>query len=356
MPKKYEIFVLPIVSVIAAMAVGAILVFAVGENPVQVYWIFFKNSIFSLNGIGYTLFYATPLIFTGLSVAFGFQCGLFNIGAEGQLYIAAMSVTLTALWLDTLSGWLLVPICFAVAFLTGAIWGGIPGVLKARFGGHEVINTIMMNMIAFSVVNYLVVGPFHRKGTQVLETEFIPESARIARAHELFPVIPATIPLNVGFLVALLACLIVYLVLWKTKWGYEIRAVGISVSVSTYAGINVKKNVILAMFVSGGCAGLVAIPEVMGFRYTYHDSFSQGVGFVGIAVALLGRNHPLGVILAALLFGALNRGSLFLDLNFDSLSKDLVIVLQGVIVLFVATDQFFKNALTAFWKSETPET
>ncbi|NQU65440.1 MAG: ABC transporter permease [SAR324 cluster bacterium] len=344
--KKFEILILPVVSVFAAMLVGAVLIFAVGENPLVVYWIFFKNSLFSLNGIGYTLFYATPLIFTGLSVAFGFRCGLFNIGAEGQLYIAAMSVTLVAIWMDGWSAWVVIPVCLLVSIISGGIWGGIPGLLKARFGGHEVINTIMMNMIALSLVNYLVVGPFHRAGTQILETDFIPEAARIPRVHELLPFIPKTLPLNMGFVVALLACLVTYLILWKTRWGYEIRAVGISNSVSKYAGINVNKNMVMAMFFAGGFAGMVAISEVMGYRYTFHDSFSGGVGFIGIAVALLGRNHPVGVILAALLFGALIRGSLFLDLNFDNLSKDLVMVLQGVIVLFVASDKLFKKLLS----------
>ncbi len=343
--KKYEIILLPIISVFAAMLVGTVLIFAVGENPLAVYWIFFKNSLFTLNGIGYTLFYATPLIFTGLSVAFGFRCGLFNIGAEGQLYIAAMAVAMCGIWMDGLTAWIVIPVCFAVSFIAGGIWGGIPGLLKARFGGHEVINTIMMNMIAFALVNYLVIGPFHRKGTQILETDFISEAARIPRVHELIPIIPKTLPLNMGFVVALLTCLVTYLILWKTRWGYEIRAVGISNSVSNYAGINVKKNMVMAMFFAGGFAGMVAISEVMGYRYTFHDSFSGGVGFIGIAVALLGRNHPVGVILAALLFGALIRGSLFLDLNFDNLSKDLVMVLQGIIVLFVASDKLFKKIL-----------
>jgi general nucleoside transport system permease protein len=343
--KKYEVILLPLTSVIAAFLVGSILILIVGENPLDVYYIFFKNSLFSVKGIGYTLFYATPLIFTGLSVAFGFRCGLFNIGAEGQLYIGSMVTTLVAIWLNGFSAWVMLPVCFLVAFISGGIWGGIPGLLKAKFGGHEVINTIMMNLIAFSIVNYLVVGPFHREGTQVLETDFIPEAARIPKVHDLLPFVPETLPLNFGFIVAILACIVVYIVLWKTKWGYEIRAVGISNSVSQYAGINVKKNMVMAMFIAGGLAGLVAIHEVLGYRYTYHDSFSAGVGFVGIAVALLGRNHPVGIVLAAILFGALNRGSLFLDLNFDNLSKDLVMVLQGVIVLFVATDKFFRKIL-----------
>lgn len=352
--KSIDILFLPVVSVIAALLVGAVLIVSVGENPIAVYWIFFKNSLFSVNGIGYTLFYATPLIFTGLAVAFGFQCGLFNIGAEGQLYTATMAVTLAALYLGGLPSFLLIPVCFLVSFIVGGIWGGIPGLLKAKFGGHEVINTIMMNMIAYSLVNYLVVGPFHREGTQILETEYIPEAARIPRIHDIFPLMPERIPLNFGFLIALLLCVVIYLLLWKTKWGYEIRAVGISGSVSTYAGINVNRNIVTAMVISGGCAGMVGIHEVMGYRYCYHDSFSQGAGFVGIAVALLGRNHPAGVILAAILFGALNRGSLFIDLNFDTLSKDLVMVLQGTIVLFVASEKFFKGILKVFRPKADP--
>lgn len=340
-----DVLFVPVVSVIASFAAGAILIWVVGENPIDVYWVFLKNSFFSINGFGYTLFYATPLIFTGLAVAFGFRCGLFNIGGEGQLYIGAMAITAVAIWLTGTPAWILVPVLFVTGFLAGGIWGGIPGILKAQFGGHEVINTIMMNFIAYSIVNYLVLGPLKRKGTQVLETSFIPKEGTIPKFNEWFTWIPETQPLNTGFIVALLTCLVVYLILWKTKWGFEIRAVGISNTVAKYAGIGVKKNMVLAMFLSGGFAGMVGIHEVMGFRYTFHDSFANQAGFVGIAVALLGRNHPAGVILAAILFGALNRGSLFLDIEFDQLSRDLVMVLQGIIVLFVATDQLFRGLL-----------
>ncbi|MCP4298816.1 MAG: ABC transporter permease [Proteobacteria bacterium] len=343
--RKYEVITLPLMAVLTSLVVGAFIILSIGENPLDAYWLFLTKSLFTVNGISYTLFYATPLIFTGLAVAFGFHCGLFNIGGEGQLYIGSMALTLVAIWLDGMSAWFLVPICIIVAFVSGGIWGGIPGFLKAKFGGHEVINTIMMNFIAFSIVNYFVVGPFHREGTQVLETDFIPEAARVFRFSDIFPFIPEYVPLNFGFILALLTCVFVYLLLWKTKWGYEIRAVGISNSVSYYAGIPVNKNVVLAMFLSGGFAGLVGIHEIMGYKYTFHDGFSGGVGFIGIAVALLGRNHPFGVVMGALLFGALNRGGLFLDMEFDRLSRDFVMVLQGVIVLFVATDQLFKKFL-----------
>ena len=336
---------MPILAVLTSLVVGAGIILSVGENPLDAYWLFLTKSLFTINGISYTIFYATPLIFTGLAVAFGFHCGLFNIGGEGQLYMGSMALTMTAIWLADSPSWLVIPLCIVVAFVVGGIWGGIPGLLKAKFGGHEVINTIMMNFIAFGFVNYLAVGPFHREGTQVLETDFIPNGARVFRFSDYLPFISEYVPLNFGFILALLTCLFVYLLLWKTKWGYEIRAVGISNSVSHYAGIPVKKSIILAMFLSGGFAGLVGVHEVMGYRYTFHDNFSGGVGFIGIAVALLGRNHPLGIILGAFLFGALSRGGLFLDIEFDRLSRDFVMVLQGIIVLFVATDQLFKKFL-----------
>jgi len=222
--KKYEIVLLPIMAVMASLMVGAVLIVAVGENPLKAYIVFLQQSVFSIHGIAFTLFYATPLIFTGLAVAFGFHCGLFNIGGEGQLYVGAMAVTLVAIGLEGLSAWVLIPVCFAVALWCGGIWGGIPGLLKARFGGHEVINTIMMNYIAFGITNYFVVGPFHRKGTQVLETEFIPEEARIPRLHDLIPSIPESLPLNLGFIIALLTCGFVYLLFMKFEpWASAIR-------------------------------------------------------------------------------------------------------------------------------------
>lgn len=345
MSQKYEVIILPLISVTASFLVGAILILLAGENPLEVYWVFAKYSLFSINGLSYTLFYTTPLIFTGLAVAFGFRCGLFNIGAEGQLYIGAFAITLFAIYFGWLPSIVLIPACLVIGFVAGGIWGGIPGLLKAQFGGHEVINTIMMNFVAFGLVNYLVSKPFHREGAQVLETEWISENAKIPKVHDFFSFIPEFVPLNASFLLALLACVVVYVLLWKTKWGYEIRAVGSSNSVSEYAGISVKRNMIFAMFFSGGLAGLVGIHEVLGYRYTYHDNFSNGLGFIGIAVALLGRNHPVGIIFAAFLFGALERGSLFLDLEFDHLSEELVVVLQGIFIFFVATDNLFKPLL-----------
>ena len=347
--RKYEYFTLPIIAIFFSFVICGFIIAALGENPFKVYLIFFRSSLMTMDGIGYTLFYATPLIFTGLSVAFGFRCGLFNIGAEGQLYMGTIAATLVALSLDGYSAYWVIPLIFITSFTVGGLWGAVPGVLKATVGAHEVINTIMMNFVAYGIANYLVTGPFRRQGTQVLETEYIPEEFQIFRLNEIFPFINENVPVNAGFFIAIAACVFVYYFLWKTKWGYEIRSVGFNSPVAENSGINVKKNIVLSMFIAGGLSGLLAMHEVFGYRHAFHDNFSNDVGFFGIAIALLGRNHPAGIIPAALLFGILNRGGLFLDIYFDNLSADLVMALQGIIILSVAMDQLFRKLL--FYKN-----
>jgi simple sugar transport system permease protein len=236
----------------------------------------------------------------------------------------------------------LIPFCFLAAILAGAFWGAIPGVLKARFGSHEVINTIMLNFIAVALVSYFTQYHYKAPGDPNLETTPIGEGAHIARLGKFIPGFPERIPLNIAFLLALLCCVLVYVFLWRTKWGYEIRATGTNPSAAEYGGISVRKQIILAMAVSGALAGMVGINEVLGYRYRYYDGFSDQYGYTGIAVALLGRNHPVGVILAALLFAALQHGGIYVDGFSEHITKDIVQVLQGIIILFVAAEAFFK--------------
>jgi general nucleoside transport system permease protein len=332
----------PLIAVLAAFLVGGILVLLVGDNPIVAYRLLLGSALSWPDGIGYTLFHATPLIFTGLAVLVGFRCGLFNIGAEGQLYIAAFATAWVGITFANLTPWLLIPFCFAAAILVGAFWGAIPGVLKARFGSHEVINTIMLNFIAIALVSYFTQYHYKAPGDPILQTVPIGEGAHIARLGKFIPGLPERIPLNIAFLLALLCCLLVYLFLWRTKWGYEIRATGSNPSAAEYGGISIRKQIILAMAVSGALAGIVGINEVLGYRYRYYDGFSDNYGYTGIAVALLGRNHPVGVILAALLFAALQHGGIYVDGFSENVTKDIVQVLQGVIILFVAAEAFFK--------------
>ncbi len=332
----------PLAAVVAAFVVGGIVVLAVGDNPFSTYTLLIGSALTWPDGIGYTLFYATPLIFTGLAVAVAFRCGLLNIGAEGQLYAASFMTAWVGITCAGLSAWLLVPLCFLTALFAGGFWGAVPGVLKARFGAHEVITTIMMNFIAVALASYFTQYHYKPVGDPILETVPIGEGGHIARLGRFVPGLPERIPLNLAFPLALVACVVVYLFLWRTRWGYEIRATGENPAAAQYGGIATGRQIVLAMSVSGALAGMVAVNEVMGYRYRYYDSFSAGYGFTGIAVALLGRNHPAGVILASLLFGALLRGGLFVDIFTEHVSKDLVMVLQGIIILFVAAEAYFR--------------
>ena len=350
--KYLPYLIFPSIAVIAAFLAGGVVVLLVGDNPIYTYRLLIGSALSWPDGIGYTLFYATPLIFTGLAVAVGFRCGLLNIGAEGQLTIAALTTAWVGFTFSSLSAWILVPVACAAAILSGAIWGTIPGILKARFGSHEVINTIMMNFIADGVASALTQSYFKEPGDAIPETRPIAAAAHIPHLGSFIPGIPNRIPTNAAFLMAIAACGAVYVFLWKTRWGYEIRATGANPKAAEFGGISVKKQIVLAMAVSGGLAGLVAVNEVLGYRYRYYQGFSPQYGFTGIAVALLGRNHPAGVLVAALFFGGLTRGGLFVDIFTERVSKDLIVVLQALVILFVALESPFRHALTKgrFWK------
>jgi ABC-type uncharacterized transport system permease subunit len=338
----------PLIAVVAAFIVGGILITLVGDSPIEAYRLLLGSALSWPDGIGYTLFQATPLIFTGLAVLVGFRCGLFNIGVEGQLYIAAFATAWVGITFANLSAWLLVPMCFAAAILVGAFWGAIPGVLKARFGSHEVINTIMLNFIAIALVSYFTQYHYKIPGDPILQTAPIGYGAHIARLGKFIPGLPERIPLNLAFILALVACVLVYLFLWRTKWGYEIRATGSNPTAAEYGGISIRKQIILAMAVSGALAGMVGINDVMGYHYRYYDGFSDNYGFTGIAVALLGRNHPVGVIISALLFAVLQHGGIYVDGFSEHVTKDIVQVLQGIIILFVAAEAFFRGSFGRF--------
>lgn len=349
----------PIVAVIAAFIVGGFIVLLIGDNPFVTYYHMIGNSFGSLNDIGYTLFIATPLIFTGLAVAVAFRCGLLNIGAEGQLYIAAFATAWVGIkfggtvvnifgkeenWSWTsLPSVLLIAVCVATAIIAGAVWGAIPGLLKAKFGSHEVINTIMLNFIAVALVSYFTQYFYKIPGDPIMQTAEVGQGAHIPRISQYIPGMPDFVPLSVAFLLAILMCFLVYFLLWKTKWGYELRAVGENPSAAEYGGISPKKQIVIAMTISGALAGMVAIGEVLGYRYRYYDGFSDGWGYLGIAVALLGRNHPLGIFIAAIFFAVLKRGEIFVDIETRFVSKDLVEVLQAIIIIFVASLQRYSR-------------
>jgi general nucleoside transport system permease protein len=329
----------PLLALLAAFAAGGLLIAAVGDDPIAVYGLLIGSALSWPDGIGYTLFYATPLIFTGLAVAVAFRAGLFNVGAEGQLYAGAFAAAWVGITCAGLPGWLLAPLACAAAVAAGAAWGALPGILKARFGAHEVITTIMLNFVAVALAGYLTQYRYRQPGDAILETRAVGAGAHLARLGSLVPGLPARIPLNLAFPAALAACGLVYVLLWRTRWGYELRVTGAGPDAAAYGGIAAGRQLVIAMAISGALAGMVGINEVLGYRYRYYDGFSAGYGFTGIAVALLGRNHPAGVALAALLFGALVRGGLFVGIFSEHVSRDLVLVLQGLAILFVAAQR-----------------
>ncbi|MCX5801895.1 MAG: ABC transporter permease [Candidatus Eisenbacteria bacterium] len=337
----------PVIAVATALLAGAAFIAAIGQSPVVVYGILLRGTFGNFYGLGQVLFKATPLIFTGLSVALAFKAGLFNIGAEGQLYIGAFAVAWVGFTFSGVPGFLLVPLCILAGALGGALWGFIPGYLKARFGTHEVINTIMLNFIAMALTGYLVTYVYFVPET--VHTQRIAAQAQIPRLEEFWPVFRGS-PVNLSLFLALGAAVAVYLFLWKTKFGFELRATGSNPSAAEYGGISVGSAVITAMTLSGALSGLVGVDFVMGYKHYYEGGFSSGIGFMGIAVALLGRNHPLGVVLAALLFGALSYGGLVVN---AIVPKELVDILQAIVILVViaGTNVFGKLVLSLKKKS-----
>jgi simple sugar transport system permease protein len=277
-------------------------------------------------GLGQTLFKATPLLFTGLAVALGFRAGLFNIGAEGQLYLGGFAAALAGV---AFAGWpapLLLPLTLLAAAAAGAAWGALPGVLKARFGAHEVINTIMLNFVAFALVSFL--GRPHFQPATVRTAE-MGAGAHLARLDGLLPALrgsPANLALGLGLLLAVL----VGVLLFRTRLGYELRAVGLNAPAAEYGGVAVGRTQALALALSGALAGLGGSNFVNGYKHYFELGFSGGAGFLGIAVALIGRNHPAGVAIAALFFGALSHGGLVIN---QRVPKELVDVLQGLVIL-----------------------
>ncbi len=357
--KLFREALFPLIAVLASFVIGGVIIVIIGDNPFAAFWIFIESSFGSVKGITETLFYATPLIFTGLAVAVAFRCGLLNIGAEGQLYVAAFATAWVGIkfggtvvdvfgkqedwsWVS-LPAILLIPLCIATAIIVGGFWGAIPGFLKAKFGSHEVINTIMLNFVAIALVSYFTQYHFKIPGDPILQTAPIGNAAHIPQLNQFLPFVPETVALNVAFLIAILMCVLVYIFLWKTKWGYELRAVGENPDAAEYGGISPKKQIVIAMTISGSLAGMVAVGEVLGYRHNYYDGFSAQWGFFGIAVALLGRNHPLGVFIAAIFFAMIMRGGLFIDIDTKYVTKDLVEVLQAIIIILVASLQRYSK-------------
>jgi ABC-type uncharacterized transport system permease subunit len=323
----------PILAVVLGLGVGLAFTRFAGESPWHVLNVLYQSAFGSAYDLGMTLFHATPLVFTGLSVAVAFHSGLFNIGAEGQLLFGALAAAVVGRWIPSLPNSIAPLVAVIGAFAAGALWGAIPGWLRARRGSHEVINTIMFNFIAAGVTSWLVLEPLRNPETQN------PETAPIAEVYKLaaWPMFDGA-PVGPALVLALISALAVWFFLERTSLGYEVKAVGQSERAAKTSGIDVARIRIIAMAIAGGLAGWVAVGEVLGNAGRFKVGFSPDYGFMGIAVALLARNHPLAILFAALLFGALHKGAMDLDLETENVTRDLALVLQACVILSVSAD------------------
>lgn len=338
LPRWIDIGLLPLWNLCIALAVAGLVVLAIGQSPAQALGVMLQGSLGSARGLGYTLYYTTTFIFTGLAVAVAFHGGLFNIGGEGQAVLGGVAVALLALWLSPfLPAGLMLPLLVLAAAVGGMLWAAVPAYLQAWRGSHIVITTIMFNFLASSLNVYLLVNWLRPKGSMAVESAAFADSARMPALHTLaqsFGLELPSSPLNLSLLLALLACVGVWWFLWKSRAGYALRAVGSAPRAAHYAGIKPRLQVLIAMGLSGALAGMVAVNEISGVQGKLTLDFVAGAGFTGIAVSLMGRNHPVGIVLAALLFGVLYQGGVEVAFEIPGFSREMVVTVQGLIVLF----------------------
>jgi simple sugar transport system permease protein len=353
-PRWVDYGLVPLVNLLVALLLTGLVVIAVGADPWQALNSLVAGAVASSGAVGFTLYYATNFIFAGLAVAIAFHAGLFNIGGEGQAYIGGLGVALVCLAFDHWSPWIVLPLAVMGSALFGAAWAFIPGYLQAKRGSHIVITTIMFNFIASALMVYLLVDVLIQQGQQAPRTRDFAEGVWLPTAQVMLGWLGIPIgrsPLNAASLVAVFACIFVWIFVWHTRWGYEIRTVGHSERAARYAGISRSRAIVLAMLVSGALAGFIGVNDVLGVHHHLLTGFTGGVGFVGIAVALMGRNHPLGVVLASLLFGALYQGGSDLAFDIPQITREMVVVIQGLVILFCgALENMFKPHIVALFR------
>lgn len=343
--RLFDIF-LPLLATLAALAVGAVMLIFLGANPFEAYGALLRGAFGSQNALADTIVRATPLLLVGLGICIAFRGGVINIGGEGQLIVGAITATVLGLTFPEWPAILLVPTAMVAGFLGGALWGGIPGVLKAYYNVNEILSTIMLNIIAVQIMNYLLRGPLIDPA-QLEAASRIPQTARLAQLFDLPRLVPTR--LHLGALIAVILAFLVYIFLWRTTIGYQIRAVGLNAAAAKYAGINVNRNIVLALLLSGAFAGLAGAIQVYG---VHHRMFTDGsaagftgsAGFNGIVAALFGKLNPIGTIPAAFIFGALIVGANSLQRAMQ-VPASFITALNGLVVVFVVSSDIISRKL-----------
>jgi general nucleoside transport system permease protein len=335
---------LPMFAMIAAMAIGAIILLGLGANPLRAYVALLEGAFGSTNAVAETAVKAVPLLLVGVGICIAFRANVTNIGGEGQMIVGALLATAVGLALPGLPGLVLVPLALLMGFVGGALWGGIPGALKAYFNVNEILSTVMMNAIAVQLMNFLLRGPMIDPAQAELASQ-IPQTARLPVAYHLPRLNPTR--LHLGALIAVVLAVLVYILLWRTTLGYRIRAVGYNPHASRYGGIHVEQHVIVALLLSGAFAGLAGAVQVYGLNYRMitdgsATGFTGSAGFNGIVAALFGQLHPLGTIPAAFFFGALLVGANRLQRAMQVPSA-FIIALNGLVVIFVVSSEIWRR-------------
>ncbi|KGJ14702.1 ABC transporter permease [Paracoccus sanguinis] len=337
LPRWADLILTPLISLALAFGLSALVILAIGQDPWEALRTMVTGALGSSYGWGYTLYYATNFIFTGLAVAVAAHAGLFNIGAEGQATLGGLGVALVCLSLPWPHWALALPAAMLGAALFGAAWAFIPAWLQAKRGSHVVITTIMFNFIAAALLNWLLVNVMRPAGSMDPATARFPAGTTLPTLSDMAAAVGMSwgrsTPANITFLIAVAACVLVWVLIWRTPLGYEIRAFGKSERAARYAGISPVRITVIAMLISGALAGLMTINNVMGEAGRLVLNNVEGAGFIGIAVALMGRNHPLGILLSALLFGFLYQGGGELAL-FSNIPRELIVVIQALVILF----------------------
>lgn len=333
-------FVHTLLSIIIGFAVGALFLVVMGLSVGQAYGKLFQSIFSSIKSISYCIVYATPYIATGLSVAFSFKTGVFNIGAEGQFVVGSMSACVVGILLGGLPSYVLIPLCFLAAALAGALWGSIVGILKTKWGINEVLSMIMFNWIAFFLSNYIAGFPAIHSEGNAEATRNISESARILFSKDFISRLNLCPTANWGILLAIVLTVVVYFVIEKTTLGYELKAVGFNKSAAEYGGINVNRSILTSLSISGALAGIggALLLLGMGGRISVFSS-QEGYGFAGIVVALIGVTNPFGVFAAGLFYGAMTYGGS--KLNLVGAPTQVVNIIMGTIVFFIAISSIF---------------
>lgn len=335
---------LPVVAALAALGVGAVMLLILGANPISAYTALLQGALGSWNAVAETTVKAVPLLLVGLGICIAFRANVINIGGEGQMIIGALFGTVVGLTLTSWPGWLVILLALLGGFVGGALWGAIPGYLKAYFNVNEILSTIMMNAIAVQLMNFLLRGPLIDPAQAELASK-IPQTARLLPAFHLPRLVPTR--LHLGALIAVLLAVVVYILLFHTTLGYRIRAVGHNPDASRYGGIKVRRQIVIALLLSGAFAGLAGVIQVYGLNYRMitdgsASGFTGGAGFNGIVAALFGQLHPLGTIPASFVFGALLVGANSLQRAMQVPSA-FITALNGLVVVFVVSSEIWRR-------------